>query len=932
MTRLQPRRRPATRPPVLLRLVEKDSAPIPKGLPAAYRFDEPVHSGRSGSNADSPYPRSDYSPAPYSPDSPNSKIRYNTWANVQLQNELNATLPVSPGPVTPRGPVRTKQVRASSAPSTQDTYPKVRPVSRSSVGDRIPRDRRPIGPFGFSRPAKPTPSSRKSADNRRRSISLPRRSDSPTPATQGPLFNALSMRPQGAGHTRTGDRHHGHRPARIPRAGDITTAAERLPHHGARAISPRRVNTRPPGVTKTTTPAARDSYPGPFKLLKEYTEEPETRPGFEFRRESRVRQPDNNAAPTGLGIWNTPAGNVRRSKSPSVPSTKIFPVVTPISDFPDGGLDLDVNMLDDVVPDDLGVGTADELARCQAENKRLMDEHVAEIAAQKAEYDIQLEVAEIEKDQLREQHQDAEDRLFDLQQQLDDAKAQASDAMEGDSTMLIDNNDMHLAQIASLTEQLNDANDRVDEIQIQLLGAHRKVDTLMASRDGAEAATVDDEFVQELLASDKDLRQQIAALQTESQNGVSTSGKQQTDDSVYIEKRKAEMQTKADRLDALWDTLRNFQDMDDSAGEKNALQARITHLEAALRNAKAHINGTGGVENVEDDEENREEIVRLNGEIKDLTSQLQDASDSLATARDTIRFWREGGPEFGGNLEEPSPSQTYPALVAQINDLTSERQRLLVEIDGLEQDARRTRRSTSPADTIPLLVQQQEDIAATDAEILNLNRQLAEMFNKYRTSQATNKKLMSQVAEVQGIVELLNESAKDMNQEKEDAEDAAASLRIELQAAQEEIEALRDERGDVESLRDSGFVEQNTPLDQSTALESDELPQAKRIRRSTFRRNSLYRAQDEEDDLDDLISPSSFLESEASPHTPTFGKTRSASRSPEGDGENEAQFRSNVAAATPADPRGGVVVISRRETARALRAAKISEYKRKRDA
>lgn len=144
-----------------------------------------------------------------------------------------------------------------------------------------------------------------------------------------------------------------------------------------------------------------------------------------------------------------------------------------------------------------------------------------------------------------------------------------------------------------------------------------------------------------------------------------------------------------------------------------------------------------------------------------------------------------------------------------------------------------------------------------------------------------------------------------------------SSLRQDLRAAREEIARLQAGAHDVEDdeppFDDSGFVEEGTPVAQ------DELPRAKRTRRSPSEVDSDYDGQGGNDDLDHLFSPSSFMESEPSPLLPRVrrsGRTRRQSQRLRRD-QDEAQFQRDLAAAAPADPRGLVVVIDRGEVVRA---------------
>lgn len=491
------------------------------------------------------------------------------------------------------------------------------------------------------------------------------------------------------------------------------------------------------------------------------------------------------------------------------------------------------------------------------------------------EHEQQFEVAQIDVERLEEELQEREDTLFDLQQQLDESKSQHHGFQNDDIERLNDANQRYLAQIDSLNEQLLEANERIADGN----------KTLASLRAGSQNPKQADAGFQALIHTENDLEEQLAACRTD-----------------------------------------RAEDADAAAQDMNRLRARITFLEAVTGNAREEINDSTVADDVGDvnQQKEKERVVDHIGEIEALIQRL-------ATAQRDLGILEVRDAEHEQEIEQ------YKEEVAQLSAMvTTLNSRLHSRLDALRSSSDGRLQADHQFDDeaglderIQALI---ERVTARDLEIAASQDTSSDL--RRRLSQATNQ-LIHHEQELGGLrstKSALEEVIANLTGTQEGQVREMAMLRDDLQAAKDKLGRYQGGPDVDDKFDDSGFFEAGTPV------EPDELPRAKRFRSLPPEVDVEYECQADED-LDDLISPSSFVESEPSPLLPRLrrsGRTRIESQRlstsvNESEDEEEAQFRRVLAAVAPADQRGLVAVISRGDTAAANKSAgRSTALKRKR--
>lgn len=1044
------------RPPVLLRLQDRraGSAPAPEirrtrpNIPP----DSPNSRLRYGAMAaqqlqdenDAAH-RNDQQPAPITPHGPVRPPRATAHSAPNSPETYPPPRPIDPlrfgtggtqqpGPM-PR-PIRLPGHRNAPAAGGPTTGPPTPTVENAPYSPELATPPRPIDPLRFdngtgqdptpiSHPnrrrsghnnAAPAPSGQDtqaehSPDHRRRPVRLPPLSTpaGPPRVPRPSLFNLprriqearAAARASGLPYVPPPDAPQHPRPRIDPhnpfnRTGPTTRGTQTGPRP-----------TRQPVVGNATIPTPRDSYPGPFKSLVEYTE-PDSRPGFQFRRESHVRQPDDNAAPRGTAPRGTapegaaslapPVDNNRRSPSgthrtPSqtreTPSgTRLSPSGTrrspsetrrspsqtrnqtptpaaPISDFPDGGLDIDMED-DSLRESDVEDSHKAELDKCKARCQRLNDtltQQALDGEAQNADHREQSEVAHIEAEALREELLESQDRQLELQQQLDDAKDQAQAGNDGEPAPYVENTQVYIDQIESLAEQLREVGEQADATERQLAEANRKIDSLKARGSSSvdeEPRATDEDLLKALFDENARLTDENAALQAQPDQANPGRIQQTNDFSEQAARQAAELKEKADRLDALWDTLRNFQDQEDQSEKESVLQARITYLETLAKNARAQIDGTGDIEDVEQDGNDcQDQVVELERQINVLKLELCDASSRILSAENNAEFWKKGGPDLSNHrfdhmrdAEEAAKNRPYfDSLILSINTLQSELHEARVDREVLSKQVRCFEDGSDAAAKATESKRLQEDLEATDAHVNVLNGRVADTENELKASKAANRQLRRKMRKDQaeravekeqldGLVAFyrgLEEEVPKSQAELAASEAKVLSLQDQLAAAVEEINELRDEQNIIyEPETDSS----------GTSSEPDELPVAKRPRRYSSQvgddgrgdgsDNAISISSDESSGVssseegDDQQEGDQEMEDEEEEVDQEEEDEDQEEDEEEDEDEEEARFQRDVAAARPRDRRGGVVVIDHRGSTRSSSTAETNSSKRKR--
>lgn len=618
-----------------------------------------------------------------------------------------------------------------------------------------------------------------------------------------------------------------------------------------------------------------------------------------------------------------------------------------VQEFPDGGLDIDVDDSDHTV-DDIDISQDQALAMCNSDRAKLqdiVDDLDQEMDSLRRDHQQEMQIAQIDLEDAQEQIQERDDRLQVLEEQLRDPTSRIDHRnddevdvdIDEDGQRLIDMNDMYAEEVQRLTEQVVVSGDRILDLEQQIedllnqtSDRRRSLHSNTDMEDDHGAAAHQDEEDENFAegqgsaheAEHEDPDQDIPGLH-----------QQLNRLRAYNLQRDSFLKRKEARLDALWDSLRNLKDTQVTQQETSVLQARVDFLTTVMRRARDHINGETDVEHAGEIYSNSAEITRLTEELASKRDKCRETAlviDGLEREVSRLKLENASKGEIQNGVELENDMAVMAARINTLNQKVADAYNQYFAVRAENIELRRTNRAC------------EERVSNESQELVDARQMISSLEQTIELVRAQSGGLHLdadfELEQLQSNNQLLQETIDGMvaTQEREvqDHTEEVAMLRSELANAREENSQL--EHGI--SLRDL-FAESQS-MDAGTPVDPDPLPQAKRRRRSPSEIDTDYDVSgDQENEIDSLITPSSFIESEPSPLLPRLrrvGKTRrqsqrlSVSQEPEDD-KLEAQFQEQLTAAAPADPRGGVVVINRSEVPRVwMTAGKSGSSKRKR--